>query len=186
MSEGTQTDADGDSPGAAALRAAVDDHGEDIAALVEQSDRVKDLIDTTVLVLASAEDDDVAYLADAIGDLVRTADAASTEETVALAEFVGENGEDAAATLEKVVELDRAGTLDDLLELGETLSALDVDEESVGTLNRLLDAVETAEEEAEPVGPLGALRSLRGRDARAGLGFLVSLLRATGRTLVGR
>ncbi|MFB6218977.1 MAG: DUF1641 domain-containing protein [Halobacteriaceae archaeon] len=182
MSDTSTTE--GDSPGEAALRAAIDEHGEELAAALEGSEEVKELVDTVVLVVASAEDEDVEYVADALSSLVRAADGAATEETVALAEYVGENGADATAALDKLVALDRAGDLDDLLALGRTLSDLDIDGESVGTLNRLLAAVEEAEREAEPTGVFGAVRSLSGRDAKAGLGFLVAFLRATGRRLL--
>lgn len=178
------TTEDARSPGEAALRDAIDDHGEEVAAVLERSDEATELLDTVVLMIASAEEEDVEYLANALSSLVRTADGAATEETVALAEYVGENGTDVTETLDKLVALDREGQLDELLELGETLSGLDLDEESVATLNRLLAAVEDAEDGAEPTGVLGAVRSVRGRDARAGLGFLVSFLRATGRRLV--
>ena len=176
----------GASPGEAALRAAIDEHGEDVAGLIERSEEVGDLVDTVVLVLASADDEDVASLAATIAALVRTAAAAGTDETVALADFVGEQGDDAASTFGKLVALDRDGTLDDLLDLGTTLSGLDVDDGSVETANRLLAAVEAAETDAEPTGPLGALRALRGPDARAGIGYVVALLRSVGREVVGR
>jgi uncharacterized protein YjgD (DUF1641 family) len=180
------TTEDAKSPGEAALRAAIDEHGEDVAAVLERGDEASELIDTVVLMIASAEEEDIEYLADALSSLVRTADGAATEETVALAEYVGENGAEATETLDKLLELDRQGTLDDLLELGETLSELDVDAESVETLNHLLASVEEAEAEAEPTGVLSAVGAVRGRDAKAGLGYLVALLRATGRRLVNR
>jgi uncharacterized protein YjgD (DUF1641 family) len=180
------TTEDAQSPGEAALRAAIDDHGEEVASVLERSDEASELIDTVVLMIASAEEEDVEYLANALSSLVRTADGAATEETVALAEYVGEHGAEATETLDKLLELDRQGTLDDLLELGETLSDIDVDDDSVETLNRLLASVEEAETEAEPTGVLGAVGAVRGRDAKAGLGYLVALLRATGRRLVHR
>lgn len=180
------TTEDAQSPGEAALRAAIDDHGEEVAAVLERSDEATELLDTVVLMIASAEEEDVEYLANALSSLVRTADGAATEETVALAEYVGENGAEATETLDKLLELDRRGTLDDLLELGETLSNIDLDAESVETLNRLLASVEEAEAEAEPTGVLGAVGAVRGRDAKAGLGYVVALLRATGRRLVDR
>jgi len=136
--------------------------------------------------IASAEDEDVEYLADALSSLVRAADGAATEETVALAEYVGDNGADATEALDKLLELDGQGTLDDLLELAETLSELDLDSDSVDTLNGLLGALEEAEDEAEPTGVFGAVTAVRGRDAKAGLGYLVALLRSTGRRLVDR
>ena len=187
MTDGaSQTGTEARSPGEAALRAAVDKHGEEIAAVLEHGDQVQDLVDTLVLVLASAEDDDVEYVADALGSLVRSADGAATEETVALAEYVGENGDDLTTALDRLVALEREGKLEALLDLGETLSDLDLDEGSVETLNHLLAAMEEAESEAEPTGVLGAIGAMRRSDAKAGLGFLLSFLRATGRKLVGR
>jgi uncharacterized protein YjgD (DUF1641 family) len=125
----------------------------------------------------------VQYVADALSHLVQMADAAATEETVALAEFVGENGEDATQVLDKLLELEREGTLDDLIDLGETFSKVDLDDDSVETMNHLLGALSEAEDDTEPMGLWGAVRSLGSRDAKAGIGFLVSLLRATGRRL---
>jgi uncharacterized protein YjgD (DUF1641 family) len=174
------------SSGEAALQAAIDEHGEELAAVLERSDEAKELFETVVLMTASAEDEDIAYLADALSSLIKTADGAATEETVALAEYVGEHGTDATAALDRLVELERAGHLEDLVELGEALAELDLDSSSVGTLNRLLAALEEAEAEAEPTGVFGALWSVRGRDAKAGIGYLVALVRSTGRRLVDR
>jgi len=174
------------SPGQEALQAAIDEHGEEVAAVIGRSDEAAELLDTVVLMIASAEDEDVEYLADALSSLVRAADGAATEETVALAEYVGDNGADATEALDKLLELDGQGTLDDLLELAETLSELDLDSDSVDTLNGLLGALEEAEDEAEPTGVFGAVTAVRGRDAKAGLGYLVALLRSTGRRLVDR
>ncbi len=180
------TTGDARSPGEAALRDAIEEHGEEVASVLDRSDEASELIDTVVLMIASADEEDIEYLASALSSLVRTADGAATEETVALAEYVGENGAEATETLDKLLELDRQGTLDDLLKLGETVSELEVDDDSVETLNSLLASVEEAKAEAEPTGVLGAVRSVRGRDARAGLGYLLALLRATGRRLVDR
>jgi uncharacterized protein YjgD (DUF1641 family) len=79
------------------------------------------------------------------------------------------------------LELQRAGHLEELLELGATASALDLDDEGVAALNDLLGAAGDARRDAEPVGLVGAFRAVRGADARAGLGYLMSLLRALGR-----
>jgi hypothetical protein len=174
------------SPGQEALQAAIDEHGEEVAAVFGRSDEAAELLDTVVLMIASAEDEDVEYLADALSSLVRAADGAATEETVALAEYVGDNGADATEALDKLLELDGQGTLDDLLELAETLTELDLDSDSVDTLNGLRGALEEAEDEAEPTGVFGAVTAVRGRDAKAGLGYLVALLRSTGRRLVDR
>ncbi len=163
------TTGDARSPGEAALRDAIEEYGEEVASVLERSDEASELIDTVVLMIASAEEKDIEYLASALSSLVRSADGAATEETVALAEYVGENGAEATETLDDLLELDRQGTLDG---------------DSVETLNSLLASVEEAEAEAEPTGVLGAVGAVRGRDAKAGLGYLLALLWAIGRRLV--
>lgn len=171
--------------GEAALREALDVHGEELAAAIERSDEVADLFETVLLTIATADEDEVDYVADATANLVRATDGLSTEGVAELAEDVGDSGEDLAAALELVLELQREGHLEDLVGLAKMLSALEVDEETVEGLNRVLAAVGEAEQENEPVGMLGMVRGLRSRDARAGLGYLLALLRAQGRRLRG-
>ncbi len=219
---------------ATALRAALAEHDEELAAAVEQVDELDDVLTTAILVVASADEDDVEYVTESVANLVRAGDGLSTAEAAVLATAVGENADELAATLETVVALQREGHLDDLetlatafagslspeeveelaatleahgtdvveatdvvvelhrsgelaelVELARTLSALDVDDDAVAGLNAVLGAVGEANRTAEPVGLLGLLSGLRGRDARAGLGYLLALLRAQGRRLRG-
>lgn len=167
--------------GEEAIRAALAEHGEDVAAAIERTDDVKAVIDLAILTIASADDDEVEHVTDAVANLVQAVDGLSTEESVALAAAVGENGETLARALEMVVRLDREGNLDGLVELAEAVSAVTVDEGSVSGLDRLARAASEAEDRAEPVGLLGFIRGVRTREGRAGLGYLLAVLRALGR-----
>lgn len=171
--------------GETALREALDEHGADLAAALEGSDAVGDAVETAILLVASADEDEIEYVADSTANLVRAADGLSTEGVASLAEDVGESGDDLAEALAMVLELQREGHLEDLLELAKTLSTLEVDEDAAEGLNTVLGAVGDAEHEHEPVGLLGFLRGARSRDARAGLGYLLAVLRAQGRRLRG-
>ncbi|MFB6309921.1 MAG: DUF1641 domain-containing protein [Salinirussus sp.] len=169
--------------GEAALRAALDAHGEELAAAVERTDAAGDLIETALLMVASADEDEVEYVADSAANLIRAADGLSTDGAATLAADLGDNAEDLSEALELVLELQREGHLEELVDLARTLSAIEVDADAVEGLNTVIAAVGEAEREHEPVGFLGLLRGLRAPDARAGLGYLLSLLRAQGRRL---
>lgn len=183
--EGEDGSGDELSPGEAALREALAEHGEEIGAALEHADEAKEALDTVVLTVASADEDEVEYVTEAIVNLVDAVDGLSTAESAALAETVGENGEDLASALETVIRLERDGSLDDLAALAGTLSALEVDEDGVRGATRLLGAIGEAERGSEPVSALGLLRGLRTPDARAGVGYLFSVLRAVGRGFRG-
>lgn len=172
--------------GEAALRDALDEHGADLAAALEGSDAVGDAVETAILLVASADEGEIEYAVDSTANLVRAVDGLSTEGAAALAEDVGESGDDLAEALAMVLELHREGHLEDLVGLAKTLSALEVDEDAAEGLNTVLGAVGDAEREHEPVGLLGFLRGARSPDARAGLGYLLALLRAQGRRLRGK
>lgn len=169
--------------GEEALRAALETYGGDFADAVEYTDELENILETAILVIASAEDEEVDHVTDSVVTLVQAADAISTEGTVSLAEGVGENSDDLAAALESVLELQQAGQLDDLLDMAGLLSQLEIDETTVAGLNRVLDAVGEAETEAEPVGPFGFARALFNRDVREGMGYLLAILRAQGERL---
>ncbi|WP_121823514.1 DUF1641 domain-containing protein [Halostella salina] len=220
----------GSAEGEAALRAALAEHGEELAGVVETTDELDDLLTTAILVIASADDEEVQHITDSTANLVRAADGLSTDEAADLAEDLGEDADDLSLTLDTVLELQRAGhlddlvrlatafseslspeeveelattleengndlvgaldvvlklqredQLDDLVNLAQAFSALDVDDDTVTGLNNVLAAVGEAERESEPVGIFGFLKQLRTKDARAGLGYLVSLLKAQGR-----
>lgn len=177
-------DEPGDAPGGVgeeAIRAALAEHGEDVAAAIERTDEVKEVVDLAILTIASADDGEVDHVTDSIANLVRAADGLSTEGSVALAEAVGESGGELTRALEMVVRLEREDKLDGLFELAEAVSGATVDEGAVAGLDRFAGAVSAAEEEAEPVGVLGFLRGVRSREGRAGLGYLLAILRALGR-----
>lgn len=231
---GARTD-DADGEGEAGVRAVLDAHGEDLAAALDRTDEAADVVETAVLVLASATDEEVDHVTESVGNLVAAADGLSTEAAAALAADVGAHGDDLADALETVLALQRAGHLEDfatvatafseslspdeveelatlleesgdetvealdtvldlqreghvegLVALASALSALEVDDDAADGLNAVLGAVGDATRETEPVGLVGFVAGLRSRDARAGLGFLLSLLRAQGRRVRGR
>lgn len=165
-----------DTPGEAAVRKAIEAHGEDVAAALEHTEHVKALIDTIIVVMATADEDDIDYLTDSMASLIATGDALATQDTPALAEVVGENPTELANALETLVRLERNDTLDDLAALGETAAGIELDDASVRGLNRLLSAVGEAEQTAQPMGLFGAIRATRTRAVRGGLGYLVRLV----------
>lgn len=167
--------------GRAALEEALAEQGEDLATFVEMTDDFDDVLTTAILVLASADEDELAYVTDSVANLVETGENLSTEETTELAAAVGESADELADALDTVLELQREGHLEDLIELAKTLSALDVDVATVGSLNDLLDAVGEANREPTPDGVVGTLRRLVSRDVLAGVGYLVTVLGALGR-----
>lgn len=216
----------------AAVDTALARQGERIAALLERSDEAEAALETTILVLASLDEGDVAALTESAGNLVAAADGLTTEGAAALAGDLGEHAEPLAdsletvvrlqesgdlddlvalatafngslsaderetvesmlaedggelvATLDSLLELQREGDLDELLATAKTLSALDLDDDAVAGLNTMLGAVGEASRGSTPVGILGLLRGLAGRDARAGLGYLLAVLRSLGRRL---
>ncbi|MFH5799104.1 DUF1641 domain-containing protein [Haladaptatus sp. CMAA 1911] len=169
--------------GEEALRAVLEAYGGDYADAAEYTEELENVIETAILVIASADERDVDNVTQSLVTLVEAADGLSTEGTVALAEGVGENGEDLAEALESVLELQRDGRLDDLIEMAGTLSALEINETTVDGLNRLFRAIDEAERETKPVGAFGFLRSLSGDDVRSGIGYLLAIVRAQGRRL---
>lgn len=218
--------------GEAALRDALAAHGEDLAGLVEATDEGSDALATAILIAASADAEEIAYISESTSNLITAVDGLSTEEAATLATEVGDNADDLSDSLETVLDLQREGHLDDLttvatafaeslspeeveelssmleangtdivealdivldlqredqltelVELAGTLSALDIDEDTVHGLNTVFGAIGEAERESEPIGFVGAIKQLGNRDVRAGLGYLVALLKAQGRRL---
>lgn len=221
--------------GRARLERAVDEHGEDLAETLDRAAELDGLLTTAVLVLASADDDEVEHVTNSTANLVDAVDGLTTDGAADLADELGQNADDLSATLDAVLDLQRAGHLDDLLavvtafteslspeeledlattveengaevvdaldvvlelqreghleglvDLARAFSALEVEPETVEGLNALLAAVGDAQDESEPVSLLGSVRQLRNQDARAGLGYLIALLRGLGRRLGGR
>jgi len=167
--------------GREALEEALGEHGEELAAAVGRTDELDELLTTAILVLASADEEEVEDVTETLSALVRAGDGLATEGTAELAAEIGENADEFVDTLEMALELQQDGDVEQLLETAKVLSVLDIDEDAARGLNSLLSAVGEAERESEPVGLLGALRQLRSRDGRAGLGYLLSLLKGLGR-----
>lgn len=172
-----------ETPGEAALAAAIEEHGDDLAGALEHTDDVQKLIDTVILTVAAADDEEVEHLTQSVASLVQATDKLSTSETVALASFIGQHGSETASALETVLALERNGHLEDLLELGDVLAGLEIDETTVDGLNRVLRALEAAEANATPTGILGSLRATRTVEVRAGLGYLMAALRNLGQSV---
>jgi uncharacterized protein YjgD (DUF1641 family) len=193
-------------PSESDLEEAIAENPEAVAEFVDRLDAVNELLDVLELGESAMTDDMVRELAGTTATLAESADGLATEETVGLAETVGQNGEELESALESLVALQRSGTLDELLELAEVLSlltaALDdemvrslaetgnglgeladtaADEETRNGLETMLQGVGTAERDApQEVGLLGLARSTRDPDVRRGLGYLVAVAAAIG------
>jgi uncharacterized protein YjgD (DUF1641 family) len=147
----SKTESAGD--GEAALRDALDAHGEDLAAVIERTDDLDDALTTAVLIAASADDAELDYLTTATANLIQAGEGLATEEAAALAEDLGENADDLAATLDTVLALQREGHLDDFVTIAtafsESLSPDEVEDlaamleadgaEAVAALDTVLD-----------------------------------------------
>lgn len=159
----------GDGEGEAALRRAVDAHGESLAAAVERTDELDDALATAILVAASADEAEVDHVTSSAANLVEAADGLTTDGAAALATELGENADGLNAALETVLDLQREGTLDDLAALAAALST-----EQVEALSAVLD-----EDGAELVAALDLVLDLqRGGELEdlVGLGRTLSAL----------
>jgi len=189
------------------LEAAIQQNPEAVAEFVEHLDAVNELLDVLSLGESALSDEMVRELSATGSTLAESADGLATDETVALAETVGENGDELQDALETLLVLQQSGTLDELAELAEvgSLATAALDDEMVTSLagtgaalgevaqtaadDDTRDGIETllaglgeAEREpAEPVGPVGLLRGLRDPDVQYGLGYLLALAGAVGR-----
>ncbi|WP_018258916.1 DUF1641 domain-containing protein [Halomicrobium katesii] len=189
------------------LEAAIEQNPEAVAEFVEHLDAVNELLDVLSLGESALDDEMVRELSATGSTLAESADGLATDETVALAETVGENGDELQDALDTLLALQESGTLDELAELAEvgSLATAALDDEMVRSLagtgaglgevaqtatdddtrdgiETLLDSVGKAEQEpADRVGLLGLLRRLREPDVQYGLGYLLALLGAIGR-----
>lgn len=171
----------------------VEDNPEDVADLLERLD--EEGADVTSLLSGSTEE---------TRDLELTSD-----ERSALSEAIDGNADELAAGLESLAQIQRTGTLDDLLELSQVASLLmgAMDDEMVMSLSKLaselggvadtaaeddvsrgledvLHAVgDASEEETEPVGAIGLAKALRDPEVKAGMGVALALVKALGRNV---
>ncbi|WP_439028138.1 DUF1641 domain-containing protein [Haloarchaeobius sp. DT45] len=189
------------------LAEAIEQNPEAVAEFVSRLDAVNELLDVLELGTSAMDDEMVMRLARTGSTLAESADAVATPETVRLAEAVGREGEDLAAAVETISELQRNGTLDDLAALADLLALMNgaVDDEmvmrlaktgsslgaladtaaepdTVRGLERMLHAVGDASvEESEPVGVIGLAKATRDPEVKEGLGYLLNLAKALGR-----
>jgi len=198
------TEAGTDQP--ADLESLVADNPEEVARLLERLGLVNDLLDAADVATSAMDDEMVQSLAGTGTNLAMAADGMATDETVELGEAVGENADDLAEGVETVAQLQRTGTLDDLLELAElaSLASAAMDDEMVMSLastgTRLGEVADTAadddvargledvlaalgeasSDEPERVGAIGLVKAVRDPDVQAGLGVVIALARALG------
>ncbi|GGK71786.1 DUF1641 domain-containing protein [Haloarcula sebkhae] len=189
------------------LEAAIQQNPEAVAEFVEHLNAVNELLDVLSLGESALSDEMVRELSTTGSTLAESADGLATDETVALAETVGENGDELQDALETLLVLQRSGTLDELAELADvgSLATAALDDEMVtslaGTGAALGEVAQTAADDdtrdgietllaglgeaernpPEPVGPIGLLRGLRDPDVQHGLGYLLALAGAVGR-----
>lgn len=208
MADGSTADAAAADGAAADLEAAIAENPEAVAEFVRRLDAVNELLDVLSLGENALTDEMIREVAGTTATLAESADGIATEETVGLAETVGENGAELEAALESVLELQRTGVLDELVELGGVASLLSsaLDDEMVTSLaatgsslgeiadtaaeEDTRDGIETvlgglAEAESEPpdrAGPIELLRASRDPEVQYGLGYVLALARAIGRS----
>ncbi|WP_277554029.1 DUF1641 domain-containing protein [Halobaculum limi] len=193
------------------LEEAIAENPEAVADFVERLDAVNELLDVLALGEHALSDEMVRELSGTASTLAESADGLATDETVALAAAVGDNGEDLAEAMDTILTLQRSGALDDLAELAQvgSLASAALSDEMVRSLagtgsglaevadtaadddtregvKRLLGAVGEAEQrDPERVGGIGAVRALRDPEVQYGLGYLLTVAGALGRARAG-
>ncbi|MBX0349987.1 MULTISPECIES: DUF1641 domain-containing protein [Haloarcula] len=190
------------------LEAAIEENPEAVADLVRRLDAVNERLDVLALGESALSDEMVRELADTGSTLAESADGLATDETVALAETIGENGGELRAAIESLVVLQQSGTLETVVEMAEVVSLVTaaLDDEMVRSLagtgsalgevaqtageddarngiETMLESVSAAERETpERVGPVGLLKASRDPDVQRGLGYLLAIARSIGRS----
>jgi len=199
MAEQEQLDADD-------LEAAIAENPEAVADFIERLDAVNELLDVVDLGTSAMTDEMVVELSGTAETLAASADGIATEETVGLAESVGENGRELQEALDTLVELQQSGTLDELAELGDVVSLgtaamtdemvrslagtgsslgeladTAAQEETRDGLTAMLNSVSAAEQaETVAVGPVGLMKAIRDPEIQHGLGYLLAIAKALG------
>jgi uncharacterized protein YjgD (DUF1641 family) len=189
------------------LETAIEENPEAVAEFVEHLDAVNELLEMLSLGESALTDEMVRELSATGSTLAESADGLATDETVALAETVGENGDELREALDTLLVLQQTGTLNELAEIAEvaSLGTAALDDEMVTSLagtgaalgevaqtasddatrngiEMLLSSVGEAEQEPpEQVGVVGLLRGLRDADVQYGLGYLLALAGTIGR-----
>ncbi|QSG16137.1 YjgD [Halapricum desulfuricans] len=176
------------------FEALVEDNPEDVAALLERLDT--EGTDVAALLNGSSEETNI--------DL-----GAASEASSPLSDAIDGNEAELAEGLESLAQIQRTGTLDDLLELSQVASLLmgAMDDEMVMSLSNLASELggvadtaaeedisrgledvlhsvgDVSEEEPEPVGAIGFAKALRDPEVKAGLGVALALVKALGRNV---
>lgn len=191
------------------LETLIAENPAEISRLLERLGLLNELLDATDIATSAMDDEMVTSLAGTGTNLAMAADGMATEETVELGSAVGHNATDLAAGVESIAELQRTGTLDDLVELAEIVSlatgALDdemvmsltstgarlgeladtaADDDVASGLENVLTALgEATSEEPDKIGMVGLLKALRDPDVQAGLGVVIALSSALGQAM---
>lgn len=190
------------------LEAAIAEDPEAVAEFVRRLDAVNELLDVLALGESALTDEMAREVAGTTATLAESADGLATDGTVGLADTVGKNGADLENALESLLELERSGTLDELVELAQVVSLVSaaLDDEMVRSLAKtgsslgelaqdsaeedvrdgvgtMLGGVSAAESEPpERVGPVGLVRATRDPDVQRGLGYLLAAAEGIGRS----
>lgn len=190
------------------LESIVAENPEAVAAFVDRLDAVNELLDVVSLGESALTDEMVVDLAGTASTLAESADGLATDETVELAAAVGSNGDELREAMETLTELQRSGALDELAELAQvgSLATAALDDEMVrslaGTGSALGEVADTAADEdtrdgvktmldgvgaahrsdPKPVGALGLARSIRDPEIQYGLGYVLAVSKAIGRS----
>ncbi|MEF8901991.1 MAG: DUF1641 domain-containing protein [Halovenus sp.] len=198
MTENRQVESD--------LEAAIAENPEAVAEFVRRLDSVNELLAVLDPDESTPTDDGGRDLGGATSTLPESADGLATEQTVGLAETIGENGAELEAALDSILILQRSGTLDELIEFAEvaSLASAALDDEMVTSLastgsslgeiadtaaeddvrnglETALEGIAGAEaEETEAVGVRTLVGATRDPEVKRGLGYLLSVARAIG------
>ncbi|AZH23934.1 DUF1641 domain-containing protein [Haloplanus aerogenes] len=193
------------------LERVIAENPETVARFVDHLDAVNELLDVVELGGDALDDEMVASLAGTATTLAEAGDGLATDETVRLADTVGENADDLNDALESLLALQRSGTLADLVAVADVvaLGADAMDDEMVSSLAATGSSLgEVADEASDPdtvrgmrtllramghagdsdvdyapVGAVGLLRALRDPEVKHGMAFLVGLARGIGREI---
>jgi uncharacterized protein YjgD (DUF1641 family) len=188
------------------VREAIAENPGEVARFLGNLDEVNDLLDGTAVATSAMDDGMVKRLTERGSNLGAAADGLATPEAATLGEAAGENAGEIADAVETLGRLQRTGTLDDVVELLDTLAlvsaAMDdemvrnlaatgsrlgevadtaADDDVARSLERLLEALGEADAQpAESPGVIGLLRATREPEVKAGMGYLIAIARALG------
>jgi Uncharacterized conserved protein len=202
----SQQEVDGEAVEATDLEAAIAENPEAVADFIERLDAVNELLDVVDLGTSAMTDEMVVELSGTAETLAASADGIATDETVGLAESVGENGGELQEALDTLVDLQRSGTLDELAELGDVVSLgtsamtdemvrslagtgsslgeladTAAQDETRDGLTAMLNSVSAAEQaETVAIGPVGLMKAVRDPEIQHGLGYLLAIAKALG------